>query len=138
MAIQNVANSYSANTTDTAVTDAVQNSSSDLGKDAFLKILITQLSNQDPLDPLKDKDFIAQMAQFSTLEQMTNMNKSIEQMVAMNKASAVSYIGRVIEYTDDEGLSAYSTVGYVRFEDGQIILNTTDGDVPLEKVISVA
>jgi flagellar basal-body rod modification protein FlgD len=138
MAIQNVANSYSANTTDTAVTDAVQNSSSDLGKDAFLKILITQLSNQDPLDPLKDKDFIAQMAQFSTLEQMTNMNKSIEQMVAMNKASAVSYIGRVIEYTDDEGLPAYSTVGYVRFEDGQIILNTTDGDVPLEKVISVA
>ncbi len=138
MAIQNVANSYSAKTTDTAVTDAIQNPSTDLGKDAFLKILITQLSNQDPMDPLKDKDFIAQMAQFSTLEQMTNMNKSIEQMVSMNKASAVSYIGRVIEYTDDEGLPTYATVGYVRFEEGKIILNTTDGDVPLEKVISVA
>ncbi len=138
MAIQNVANSSSAYSSSTAVTDAVQAANNDLGKDAFLKILITQLSNQDPLDPLKDKDFIAQMAQFSTLEQMTNMNKTIEQMAAMNKASAVSYIGRVIEYTDDEGLPAYSTVGYVRFEEGKIILNTTDGDVPLEKVVSVA
>lgn len=138
MAIQNVTNSYSAKTTDTAVTDAIQNPSTDLGKDAFLKILITQLSNQDPMDPLKDKDFIAQMAQFSTLEQMTNMNKSIEEMVSMNKATAVGYIGRIIEYTDEEGLPAFSQVGYVRFEEGKIILNTPDGDVPLEKVISVA
>jgi len=138
MAVQNVASTYSSNTNNSAVTDAVQKANNDLGKDAFLKILITQLSNQDPLDPLKDKDFIAQMAQFSTLEQMTNMNKSIEQMVSMNKASAVSYIGRLIEYTDDDGLPAYATVGYVRFEEGKIILNTTEGDVPLEKVISVA
>ena len=138
MAVQNVASTYSSNTNNSAVTDAVQKANNDLGKDAFLKILITQLSNQDPLDPLKDKDFIAQMAQFSTLEQMTNMNKSIEQMVSMNKASAVSYIGRLIEYTDDDGLPAYATVGYVRFEEGKIILNTPEGAVPLEKVISVA
>ena len=121
-----------------AADEALRRTQNELGKDAFLKILITQLSNQDPLDPLKDKDFIAQMAQFSTLEQMTNMNKSIEQMAALNKASAVSYIGRVIEYTDDDGLPAYSQVGYVRFENGKVILNTVDGDVPLEKVISVA
>lgn len=116
----------------------MRSSSSDLGKDAFLKILITQLSNQDPLDPLKDKDFIAQMAQFSTLEQMTNMNKSIEEMVSMNKATAVGYIGRIIEYIDEDGLPAFSQVGFVRFENGKIILNTPDGDVPLEKVVSVA
>lgn len=137
MAVDSVAGSSSSNTS-SAITNAVTNSGSDLGKDAFLKILITQLTNQDPLDPLKDKDFIAQMAQFSTLEQMTNMNNSIEQMLSMNKASAVSYIGRVIEYLGEDGLSAYSQVGYVRFEEGKIILNTPDGDVPLEDVISVA
>ncbi len=137
MPVNNVTNAYSTTATSSAVTDAVS-SNNDLGKDAFLKILITQLSNQDPLDPLKDTEFIAQMAQFSTLEQITNMNKSIEQMAALNKASAVSYIGRVIEYTDDDGLPAYSQVGYVRFENGKVILNTVDGDVPLEKVISVA
>ncbi len=137
MSIQNIQNNVSASST-SPVTESLKNSGDDLGKDAFLKILITQLSNQDPMDPLKDKDFIAQMAQFSTLEQMTNMNKSIEEMVSMNKATAVGYIGRIIEYTDEEGLPAFSQVGYVRFEEGKIILNTPDGDVPLEKVISVA
>ena len=45
-----------------AANEALRETNSELGKDAFLKILIAQLSNQDPLDPLKDKDFIAQMA----------------------------------------------------------------------------
>ena len=137
MAIDRVTGGTATNQANPA-TGATREPNNELGKDAFLKILITQLSNQDPLDPLQDKDFIAQMAQFSTLEQMTNMNKSIEEMVSMNKATAVGYIGRIIEYTDEEGLPAFSQVGYVRFEEGKIILNTPDGDVPLEKVISVA
>ncbi|WP_394137059.1 flagellar hook assembly protein FlgD [Cytobacillus oceanisediminis] len=52
-----------------------------LGKDDFLKILMTQLQNQDPMNPMQDKDFIAQMATFSSLEQMTNMNKTMEKFV---------------------------------------------------------
>ena len=127
-----------ASTSGTTGTEATEATKSTLGKDDFLKLLIAQLTHQDPMNPLEDKDFIAQMAQFSTLEQMTNMNKSIEEMVSMNKATAVGYIGRIIEYTDEEGLPAFSQVGYVRFEEGKIILNTPDGDVPLEKVISVA
>ncbi|GAB1398677.1 flagellar hook assembly protein FlgD [Aminivibrio sp.] len=112
---------------------------SELGKDAFLKILIAQLSNQDPLDPLKDKDFIAQMAQFSTLEQMTNMSTSIEQMNALSRGAAVSYIGRTVEYENEDGLSEYGKIAYLRFEKGGTIL-VTDGeiDVPLEKVLAVA
>lgn len=52
--------------------------SNDLDKDAFLRLLITQLQNQDPLDPMEDREFIAQMAQFSSLEQMQNLNKTLE------------------------------------------------------------
>ena len=51
---------------------------SGMGKDAFLQLLVNQLRNQDPLNPVNDKEFLAQMAQFSTLEQMQNLNQSFE------------------------------------------------------------
>ena len=63
------------NNTQNNVTTAKQQN---LDKDAFLKLLITQLSNQDPLNPMEDKEFIAQMAQFSTLEQIQAMNNTLE------------------------------------------------------------
>ena len=49
----------------------------DLDKNAFLRLLVTQLENQDPLDPQDNSEFVAEMAQFSSLEQMTNMNESL-------------------------------------------------------------
>ena len=49
-----------------------------LGRDAFLKLLITQLTHQDPTQPQKDGEFIAQLATFSQLEQLTAMNKTLE------------------------------------------------------------
>lgn len=52
------------------------NKKNDLDKNAFLKLLTAQLSNQDPLNPMEDKEFIAQLAQFSALEQMQNLNKN--------------------------------------------------------------
>jgi flagellar basal-body rod modification protein FlgD len=53
-------------------------SNNDMSKDMFLKILTTQLSHQDPLSPLEDKDFIAQMAQFSSLEQLNSISQTLE------------------------------------------------------------
>ncbi len=61
-----------------------QSSNSQLGKDEFLKLLVTQLQYQDPLNPLSDTDFIAQMAQFSALEQMYNVNRVGELQQATN------------------------------------------------------
>ena len=54
-----------------------------LGKDAFMRILVTQMKNQNPLEPLKDTEFIGQMAQFSSLEQLTNLNQAMTQFVGL-------------------------------------------------------
>ena len=51
----------------------------DLDRDAFMKLLVTQLRSQDPLNPMEDREFISQMAQFSSLEQMQNLNESFQQ-----------------------------------------------------------
>lgn len=73
--------------------------SNELNKDDFLKILITQLQNQDPTKPMEDKEFIAQMAQFSSLEQMTNMNEAFSSMAAkLNASSAMNYLGKNVKY----------------------------------------
>ncbi|KAA9025872.1 flagellar hook assembly protein FlgD [Niallia endozanthoxylica] len=66
--------------------------SSQLGKDDFLKLLMTQLQNQDPSNPMQDTEFIAQMAQFSSLEQMTNMNSTLERFITQQQQSLlISY-----------------------------------------------
>ena len=77
----------------------------ELGKDDFLKLLITQLKNQDPTKPMEDKKFIAQLAQFSSLEQMTQMNETI---TSMNKGfivnQALSLLGTNVTVNTEDGI----------------------------------
>jgi flagellar basal-body rod modification protein FlgD len=69
-----------------------------MDKNDFLKILITQLSHQDPTQPMDDKAFIAQMAQFSSLEQMTNMSEGLTKVANLvAKSQAVSLLGNAVD-----------------------------------------
>jgi flagellar basal-body rod modification protein FlgD len=75
-----------------------------LDKDDFLKILIAQLTNQDPTEPLEDREFIAQMAQFSSLEQMMNMSRAmgdVSTLIGLNQA--FSLLGKVVTVRNGEG-----------------------------------
>lgn len=79
--------------------------STDLGQDAFLRLLTTQLQYQDPLDPMSNEEFVAQLAQFSSLEQLQSLNDGMESLyvvnTSMNNASMVSLIGQdVVAYSD--------------------------------------
>jgi flagellar basal-body rod modification protein FlgD len=72
----------------------------ELDKQAFLNLLVAQLSHQDPLNPMDDKEFVAQLAQFTSLEQLTNINTGItslnENAKQQQMAAAVSYIGKEV------------------------------------------
>jgi len=70
----------------------------ELGKDEFLKLLITQLTHQDPTEPMDHREFIAQMAQFSTLEQMTNLSSEFERLGGLlQSGQAVSLLGKTVD-----------------------------------------
>ncbi|UOR12723.1 flagellar hook assembly protein FlgD [Halobacillus amylolyticus] len=94
--------------------------SNTLGKDAFLKILMAQIQNQSPLEPMKDKEFIAQMTQFSSLEQMTNLSQAMQGfMTSQSVTPVVKYsglIGKEVTFPahDDETGAAPETTGVVK------------------------
>ncbi|MGE4311602.1 flagellar hook assembly protein FlgD [Desulfovibrio sp.] len=73
---------------------------SSLDKDSFMLLLVTQFKYQDPLNPMDDKEFIAQMAQFSSLEQLMNLNTSMESLTTATNnqqmINATSYIGKQV------------------------------------------
>lgn len=78
----------------------VSDGQEELGKNEFLELMIAQMNNQDPLDPAKNEDFIAQLAQFSTVEGIENMNKSMAGMASALQSSlsvqASSLVGRSV------------------------------------------
>ncbi len=79
--------------------------SSALGKDEFMKLLLAQLSQQDPTQPVDNQAFIAQLAQFSSVEQLSSMNQSMESLLVAqagaNQMQAVSMVGKTVHFKSD-------------------------------------
>ncbi|MBC7325534.1 MAG: flagellar hook capping protein [Moorella sp. (in: Bacteria)] len=128
----------------------------DLGKDDFLRLLAAQLRNQDPLNPMSNTEFIAQMAQFSALEQMYNLNESFnrfgdslndslnilrEELKADLQANvmlqAVVLIGKEVTATVDAG-TITGKVSKISWTDAGAILTVEGKEVPLIAVTEVA
>jgi flagellar basal-body rod modification protein FlgD len=123
-----------------AASDGSSVSGSDtLDQDAFLTLLITQLQNQDPLNPMEDTEFIAQLAQLSSLEQMQQINTVLSvQQIMLAASQALSLVGREVSYQEDElGDAIRGTVQSVRFEDGVPKLLVDDVEVDLGSVLQI-
>ncbi len=91
--------------------------SGELGRDAFLRLLITQMQMQDPLEPMKSEDFVAQLAQFSSVEQLETANLQLTLLQrAQATTQALALVGRNVTTTDGE---VTGTVEAVVFRDGQ-------------------
>ncbi|WP_312876100.1 flagellar hook capping FlgD N-terminal domain-containing protein [Paenibacillus alginolyticus] len=108
-----------------------------LGKDDFLKILITQLQNQDPTQPLQDKEFIAQMAQFTSVEQLTNMAGEMK-LMRQSLGFVSGLIGKSITWTniDSSGASVEKTgvIDSITFKDGNQYANVKGEEISLDKL----
>jgi len=115
-----------------------------LGQEEFLKILLAQLSFQDPLEPVDNQEFIAQLAQFSTLEFNRTTNEKLDGLLALNSANqALSLIGREVEISTDSGTQT-GTVKTLRFQEGAPLLSvvltgstTVIDDVNLSQIFLV-
>ena len=125
----------------TNYTDVVSNSTTtrtvkkQLGQADFLNLLATQFQHQDPMKPMEDTAFIANMAQFSSLEQSSAMSTSLTQLLAnQNIATANSYIGRQVTLKDADGNQTTGTVSAVEITDGAPRLVIGDYTYALENV----
>ena len=124
------ATSGTTGTTGNASTTTVTKTT-DLGKDDFLKLLVAQLQSQDPLNPMEDKEFISQMAQFTSLEQMKNVSNAVQ------ITQATSYIGKQITWDDEMGEQQTGIVKSVRIVSGEPKIVVGDQNIALAKVTSV-
>jgi flagellar basal-body rod modification protein FlgD len=110
-----------------------------LDKDDFLKILMVQLRHQDPLEPLQDREFIAQMAQFSALEQAKTMQQDISGMHDDEQnGQAVTLLGHDVQVLDAKGKTILGTVNAVMIEAGTPKITVNGKNYTLDQVIAVS
>lgn len=105
--------------------------------EAFMKLLLTQLKYQDPMNPMKDQEFMAQLAQMNTLSEMKKLNTNVE---ALSKAQALSegaaLLGKQVEALSD-GRTVQGVVDQVRLNGKDILIGIGNSMVKLEDVQSV-
>ncbi len=94
----------------------------------FIKMMITQLQNQDPMEPAKNEELLAQMSQISQLESSTQLQTTLKTLVTQNSmSSAGSMIGKTVKGKDAAGEDIDGIVGSVKVEEGEIFLELDSG-----------
>lgn len=141
---KSTATTKAASTSDTSssATSISEVASNELGRDAFLQLLVLELQNQDPLSPVDNSEMIAQLAQFSSLEQMEALNTSFETLSGnvdqLNFINAQGLLGKYVEALGSDGQPVVGTVDSV-YLDGSIVVLNVDGEiVSMSSVLSIS
>ncbi len=123
--------------------------SNELDKNSFLTLLVTQMQNQDPLNPTDNSEMIAQLAQFSSLEQMTNLNTSFESfgenmevltgnMDQLNFISAQGMLGKWVQGLNVNGKIVSGNVDAVTLDGSIVVLSVGSDHLPMTGILQVA
>ncbi|HHW30452.1 MAG TPA: flagellar hook capping protein [Clostridiaceae bacterium] len=134
MPISTVTNSnIQTQATEKSASKAESKNPGDLGKNDFLNLLVTQLKYQDPLNPMDDKAFIAQMAQFSALEQMQNLNSNFTHLKAFSLIG-LNVLATIIDKQTSEVREITGFVQGVKIAQGNAYVIINDEDVPVDSI----
>lgn len=122
-------------------TQPTRNVLPELDRDAFLKLLVLQLQNQDPLEPISNGDMLAQLAQFASLEQMNKLNESFEMMSGnfdqLNFISASQLLGKTVEGIDLNGIPQQGVVERVGLNGSVVELLVNGQPMSMAGIISI-
>ncbi|HOQ31215.1 MAG TPA: flagellar hook capping FlgD N-terminal domain-containing protein [Candidatus Hydrogenedens sp.] len=129
-------------------TGTTRTPSREISSDTFLKLLVMQMQYQDPLEPVQNTEMLAQLAQFSALEQSVKTNTNIaslqqeiqtlsQNVQLMSMSASQQMIGRYIEGSSTEGTSIKGKVDGVSIENGVVLFNVGSNKVPINQVQSV-
>lgn len=120
-------------TTGTTSTNTVSNPAAILGQDGFLQLLVAEMQNQDPLSSSQDPtQSVTQMAQFSSVEQLTNLVQSSQQ------AQSIALIGHTVAYTDSNGNPGSGVVDAVTFNSGSPVIDVSGVAVSPGQIVGVS
>lgn len=142
MAIQGVTNNaglFGVNDT-RETTSSTLNATSKLGRDEFMKLLLVQMQNQNPLEPVGDTEFVSQLSQFSVLDSMTKLNNSFQDLLLIQSLTqGANLIGKTIKYeAGDPPKVQQGKVESVEVKDGKIELLVNGAKVNLNQVRGIA
>lgn len=127
---------YVGSNSDYLAMDTTREPSQDMGKDAFMQLLVTQLQYQDPLNPMDNQEMMAQLAQFTALEQMMNVSNTVQKQLVHGM------IGNFVEYqyTDpDTGRISYELgkVDYIKMSGSEALLGIGNHEVKVGDVLQI-
>lgn len=118
--------------------EPVRQVNNQLDKDAFLQLLVAQLKNQDPMSPQDSNQFINQMVQFTTLEQLTNMNQQLEALVrAAELTEGAALVGHQVSLAGEEGTIIQGTVEKVSLTGNKVYLYVDGKPYELSRLVEV-
>ena len=119
--------------------NTIKNKSLGLKPEDFIKMMVTQLQNQDPLQPAKNEELLAQMSQIGQLESSTQLKESLKSMVLQNNIGAAgNLIGKSVQGLDDLNNSVKGLVNSVRVIDGNVALELDNGKtLAMDRVTSI-
>ena len=136
-----VATSTNPTVSSGSVAGTVRSTGANLDQDAFLKLLVAQLKYQDPSKPLDSSAFMAQTAQFTQVQKMTEMSTAMESVLALQQGLAASgLVGKTAQYTLTDGTTGSGTVLSASFgvaSQAEPTVRIGDKDIPLSSITTV-